>query len=127
MNMSRFSLRQSKQMLDFYKQNPHRRKQFGDNPFELKNIPKYWVRSKDPDMHFIPTDTVFVTIDKAAVKKSGMLMASDTIPNKMIISLAGKSASYKGDLMMLEMISQCNWTVHICSPHSRSGKLHEPG
>jgi uncharacterized protein (UPF0333 family) len=102
------------QLLDFYKQNPAQAKaQFGDNPFELKNILKYWVRSKDPDMHFIPTDTVFVTIDKAAVKKSGMLMASDTIPDKMIISLAGKSALYKGDLMMLEMISQCNWTRPI--------------
>ena len=100
-----------KQILEFYKQDPENaKKQFGDEPFELKNILKNWVRSKNPDMHFIPTDTLYVTIDKEAVKKSGMLMASDTIPDKMVISLAGKSALYKNDLMMLEMLAQCNWT-----------------
>ena len=100
-----------KQILEFYKQDPENaKKQFGDEPFELKNILKNWVRSKNPDMHFIPTDTLYVTIDKEAVKKSGMMMASDSIPDKMVISLAGKSALYKGDLMMLEMLAQCNWT-----------------
>ena len=99
------------QILDFYKQNPAAaRAQFGDNPFEVKNIMKYWVRSKNKDMHVIPTDTLYVTTDKEAVKRSGMMMASDTIPDCMVISLAGKNALYKGDLMMLEMISQCNWT-----------------
>lgn len=99
------------QIIDFYKQNPAAaRAQFGDNPFEVKNIMKYWVRSKNPDLQVIPTDTLYVTIDKAAVKRSGMMMASDTIPDRMVISLAGKNALYKGDLMMLEMISQCNWT-----------------
>ena len=99
------------QILDFYKQNPAAaRAQFGDNPFEVKNIMKYWVRSKNKDMHVIPTDTLYVTTDKEAVKRSGMMMASDTIPDRMVISLAGKNALYKGDLMMLEMISQCNWT-----------------
>ena len=99
------------QILEFYKQDPENaKKQFGNEPFELKNILKYWVRSKNPDMHVIPTDTLYVTIDKEAVKKSGMLMASDTIPDKMVISLAGKSALYKNDLMMLEMLAQSNWT-----------------
>ena len=102
------------QILDFYKQNPAAaRAQFGDNPFEVKNIMKYWVRSKNPDLQVIPTDTLYVTIDKAAVKRSGMMMASDTIPDRMVISLTGKNALYKGDLMMLEMISQCNWTRPI--------------
>ena len=102
------------QILDFYKQNPEAaKKQFGDEPFELKNVLKYWVRSKNPDLHIIPTDTLYVTIDKEAVKKSGMMMASDTIPDKMVISLAGKTALYKGDLMMLEMIAQCNWVRPI--------------
>ena len=102
------------QILDFYKQDPEAaKKQFGDEPFELKNVLKYWVRSKNPDLHIIPTDTLYVTIDKEAVKKSGMMMASDTIPDKMVISLAGKTALYKGDLMMLEMIAQCNWVRPI--------------
>ena len=99
------------QILEFYKQDPENaKKQFGNEPFELKNILKYWVRSKNPDMHVIPTDTLYITIDKEAVKKSGMMMASDSIPDKMVISLAGKSALYKNDLMMLEMLAQCNWT-----------------
>ena len=99
------------QIQEFYKQDPENaKKQFGNEPFELKNILKYWVRSKNPDMHVIPTDTLYVTIDKEAVKKSGMMMASDSIPDKMVISLAGKSALYKNDLMMLEMLAQCNWT-----------------
>jgi len=102
------------QILQFYKENPEAaREQFGDEPFELKNILKYWVRAKEKDMHFIPTDTVYVTIDKEAVRKSGMLMAADSIPDKMIISLAGRRALYKNDLMMLEMIAEANWTRPI--------------
>ena len=99
------------QVLDYYKTNPEEaRAAFGDNPFELRNIMKYWVlNTQNADMHVIPTDTVYVTIDKEAVKRSGMLMASDTIPDHMVISLAGKRALYKNDLMMLEMLDQCNW------------------
>jgi hypothetical protein len=112
---------------DMYKTYPDEAKKlFGDNPFELKNILKYWVRNDglneahlnvikaltgdNGQTHIIPTDTVFLTIDKEAVKKSGMMMASDTIPDHMVISLKGKNALYKGDLMMLEMIAQCGWT-----------------
>ena len=98
---------------------------FGDNPFELKNILDIWVRGNmneqqreviklitgsDAATHVIPTDTVYVTIDKEAVKKSGMMMAADSIPDRMTVSLAGKRALYKGDLMMLEIIAQSNWT-----------------
>ena len=103
------------------------RKMFGDNPYELKNVLKYWVRNDitkeqkevmkillgDSDTHVIPTDTVYVTIDKEAVKKSGMLMAADSIPDRMVISLKGKRALYKDDVMMLELIANCNWTRPI--------------
>ena len=102
------------QILDFYKTNAEQaEQQFGKEPFELSNIMKYWVRSNDADMHVIPTDTLYVTIDKEAVRKSGMMMACDSIPDKMVISLAKKNALYKGDLMMLEMIANCNWTRPI--------------
>ena len=98
------------QLLEFYRDYPKEaRAAFGDEPFELKNILKYWVRSKDSDTHIIPTDTLYITIDKEAVRRSGMMMASDTIPDRMVISLAGKRAIYKNDLMMLEMLAQCNW------------------
>ena len=97
---------------------------FGENPFELENILKYWVRNNINEQQrsviqmlvgpgqstkVIPTDTVYVTIDKEAVKRSGMMMASDSIPDKMEISLRGKSALYKGDLMMLEIVAQTKW------------------
>lgn len=99
------------QVLQFYKENPEEAKQqFGDDPFEVRNVMKYWVRSKNADMHVIPTDTLYLDIDKEAVKRSGMMMASDTIPDRMVISLKGKSALYKGELMMLEIVSQANWT-----------------
>ena len=97
-------------LLEHYQQNPiEARMQFGDDPFELKNILKYWVRSTNEDLHVIPTDTIYMTIDKEAVRRSGMLMAADSIPDRMIISLKGKNALYKGDLMILEMLAECNW------------------
>ena len=101
-------------VLQHYRENPEQaRAQFGDDPFELKNVLKYWIRSKNKDLHIIPTDTIYMTIDKEAVRKSGMLMASDSIPDKMVISLAGKHALYKGDLMILEMLAECNWVRPI--------------
>ena len=97
-------------VLDLYAEDPETaKKQFGDDPFELKNILKYWVRSKNADLHVIPTDVIYMTIDKDAVRRSGMMMATDSIPDRMTISLKGKTALYKGDLMILEMLSQCNW------------------
>ena len=109
---------------NIYKEYPEEAaKLFGENPFELKNILKYWVRGDvnetqreiinqltNGNGHVIPTDTVYMTIDKEAVKKSGMMMAADSIPDQMTISLEGKRALYKGDLMMLEIIAQSNWT-----------------
>jgi len=101
-------------LLDLYRQNPEQaRQQFGDDPFELKNVLRYWVRSKNEDLHLIPTDTLYMTIDKEAVRKSGMMMATDSIPDRMVISLKNKSALYKGDLMILEMLAECNWTRPI--------------
>ena len=102
------------QVLQLYREQPEEaRKQFGDEPFELRNILKYWVRSTSKDFHVIPTDTVYMSIDKEAVRKSGMMLQGDSIPDRMVISLKGKGALYKGDLMMLEMIDQCNWTRPI--------------
>jgi len=110
---------------ELYKTYPEEAKEmFGENPFELQNVLKYWVRNQidgkqrsiiqmlvgaGASTKVIPTDTVYVTIDKEAVKRSGMLMASDSIPDRMEISLRGKNALYKGDMMMLEMVAQTNW------------------
>ena len=84
--------------------------EFGENPYELKNILKYWVRSpKDADLRVIPTDSIVFKVDKEAVRRSGMLIPGDTIPDYMHISLRGKRALYKSELMMLEMLAEANW------------------
>ena len=92
------------------------RAQFGDNPYELKNILKYWVRTKDGQA-VIPTDSIVVKIDKEAVRRSGMMIPAalgDSIPDYMHISLKDekgnpKRALYKSELMMLEMLANANW------------------
>ena len=68
-------------------------------------------------MQMIPTDTLYVKVDKDAVRRSGMMLQGDSIPDKMVISLAGKRALYKGDLMMLEIIANSNWVrpVYVAS------------
>ncbi len=106
------------QVLDYYKANPEAaRKELGDDPFKINNVLKHWVcgnKNKEGE-HIIPTDTLYLYIDKEAVKKSGMMIPVDStgaaiIPDKMAISLVGKRALYKGDLMMLEMLANHNWT-----------------
>ena len=116
---------------------------FGNDPFELKNVLKYWVRDQrdselkrrqaeailyaqskmpelaegyyqmDQSLNVIPTDTLFLTIDKEAVKKSGMLIQGDSIPDRMVISLEGLSGVDKSKLMMFEMLANANWTRPI--------------
>ena len=84
-------------------------REFGDNPYELKNILKYWVRGKHSDLHVIPTDSIVLKVDKEAVRRSGMLIPGDSIPDYMHISLKGQRALYKKDLMKLEMLAEANW------------------
>ena len=116
------------------------RELFGEDPYELKNILKFWVRDRrgseekqrqaaaielafsqmpeiqsdvyydyDPSLHVIPTDTVYITIDKQAVRESGMLLQGDSIPDRMAISLKGLNGLDKSKLMMLELIANANW------------------
>ena len=85
---------------------------FGENPFELKNILKYWVRSDKAENRFIPTDSIVIKIDQEAVRRSGMMIPEalgDSIPEYMHISLKGKRALLKNELMMLEMLANTNW------------------
>ena len=48
-------------------------------------------------------------VDKEAVRRSGMMIPGDSIPDYMHISLKGKRALYKSELMMLEMLAEANW------------------
>jgi hypothetical protein len=101
------------QILALMKQNPaEAKKLLGDNPFELKNILHKWVLSDNPEMHFIPTDSIVLPIDKKAVLASGMMIPDslhNNIPDHIVLSLKGKSGLSKSDLMMLEILSNTNW------------------
>ena len=87
-----------------------------EKSFELHNVMSYWIKQH----HMIPTDTIWLKIDKDAVLRSGMkipakyLGATDEetkakMPDRMIISLKGKSTLLKSEIMMLDLIAQCNW------------------
>ncbi|MCM1108213.1 MAG: DUF2723 domain-containing protein [Clostridium sp.] len=81
----------------------------GENPYELRNIIDRWVLNEDANLQIIPTDSIVLTVDKEAVKRSGMMIAADSIPDVMHISLKGRRVIYKSELMMLEMLASSNW------------------
>ncbi|MBQ7443653.1 MAG: DUF2723 domain-containing protein [Bacteroidaceae bacterium] len=98
------------QAIEYYKSDPVACRQLlGDNPYELSTIIDKWILNPNPDMQIFPTDSMVVTVDKEAVRRSGMMIAADSIPDVMHISLKGKRAVYKNEMMMYEMIARCNW------------------
>jgi hypothetical protein len=105
------------------------RKEFGDNPYELQNILRNWVRSDKEGLRVIPTDSIVMKIDKEAVRRSGMSIPAalgDSIPDYMHISLKGKRVLYKHELMMLEILANTNWErpVYIAITVSAENKLN---
>ncbi len=104
-----------------------------DRSFELNNVLNYWIKKK----HLIPTDTIWFRIDKDAVLRSGMKIPSQYLgatdeetkakmPDKMIISLKGKRALYKNEIMMLDLIAHCNWErpLYMATTVPRSSYLN---
>ena len=100
---------------------------WGDNPFELKTaIQKFLLKNygdlSESDKELVaslpaclPSDTLYVTVDKEAVRRSGMMIPTDTlgnevIPDQMVISLKGQDRVSKSFIMMLEMIAQSNFS-----------------
>lgn len=95
-------------------------KLFGKEPYELKTIMKHWIVNPDPRLRdflvsnygeevIFPTDSFYLNIDTAAVRRSGMLIPADSIPARMTLSVRGKGLLTKADLMMLDMVASCNW------------------
>ena len=126
-------------------------KMFGSNAYEVSEVFRKWVRGEDTpqqtqekyktlkyfldrideqgnypldtDLKVIPTDTLYLTIDKEAVLRSGMYVPHDSlgrpdttaIPDRMTIVLrdprTGRllSGLDKSKLMMLEMLANANW------------------
>ena len=106
-----------KQIEALYQKHPEEaRDSFGDDPYEIKNILKYWVFAEKQEFHVIPN----IHIDKDAVLRSGMMLPEairhlkgeelrDAIPDKLSISLKDIRLLTKVDLLMLEILANCNW------------------
>jgi len=96
-----------------YQTNPEQAKEyFGENPYELQNILRYWVRSEDEKMQIIPTDSLVIKLDREAIEHSGMFIpesVKEDFPEYMTLSLKGRRYLDKSNLMMLEIIAGCNW------------------
>ena len=95
---------------------------WGGEPFELTTAIKRFVLKdyeglSDEDRELVsslpmclPSETLYINVDKEAVRRSGMKIPGDTIPDKMVISLADRSRVSKSFVMMLEMIGQANFS-----------------
>ena len=96
--------------IEILKDDPQAMKEYlGDNPYELSNIIDRWILNDNEELQCFPTDSVVITIDKEAVRRSGMMIAGDSIPDVMHISLKGKRAVYKSEMMIYEMLCRTNW------------------
>ena len=96
--------------IEILKDDPLAMKEYlGDNPYELSTIIDRWILNDNEDLQCFPTDSVVITIDKDAVRRSGMMIAGDSIPDVMHISLKGKRAVYKSEMMIYEMLCRTNW------------------
>ena len=96
--------------IEILKDDPQAMKELlGENPYELSNIIDKWILNDNEALQCFPTDSVVITIDKDAVRRSGMMIAGDSIPDVMHISLKGKRAVYKSEMMIYEMLCRTNW------------------
>ena len=113
---------------NYYRQSPEKaRQEYGENPYELQSILKYWVRHPNEQFKIIPTDSLVMKLDKKAIKRSGMMIPVDPedIPEYMPISLKGRRYLTKNDLMMLEILANCNWErpVYVATSVGPDGYL----
>lgn len=95
---------------------------WGEEPFELKNAIKHFVLKEYDNLSMeelelvknlpscLPNDVLYINVDKEAVRKSGMKLINDSIPERMEISLEGQGRISKSFIMMLEMIAQSNFS-----------------
>lgn len=119
-----------KQAIDrIYKDNPEGAvKEFGENPYEVQNIMKNWVRSSDPNMRVIPTDSLVIKLDKEAILRSGMKIPealNGEIPEYMHLSLKGRNYVLRSEIMMLETLAGCNWErpVYLATSVGSDGRF----
>ncbi len=83
------------------------------DPYELSYILDHYVKKEEGG--YFPTDSVVVTVNKANVIKSGMMLplGPDSIPDKMVISLKDaaqrQGGVYRSDVMIYEMLAHSDW------------------
>ena len=83
------------------------------DPYELSYILDHYVKKEEGG--FFPTDSVVVSVNKQAVRESGMYlpMGPDSIPDKMVISLRDaaqrRGGVYRSDVMIYEMLAHADW------------------
>ncbi len=89
------------ELTTFAEQHPTEAKELlGEHPFELKDILQKWVLSNREDMQCVPTDSVTITTPASSGGEA----------QTMVISLKGKQALYKNELMVLEILSKADWS-----------------
>ena len=60
----------------------------------------------------IPSSTIYIPIDAEAVKRSGMIVPQeyrDSMPKYMELDMKGRSAIYRYELVIFDMIANANW------------------
>ena len=97
---------------------------WGDDPFELANAIRRFVLRQYGNLSpeeeewarslpvCLPSDSLHVTVDKEAVRRSGMKLIG-AIPDRMEISLKGRKYITKNYALVLEMIAQANFSRPI--------------
>ena len=97
---------------------------WGNDPFELSNAIRRFVLKQYDNLSpeeeewvkslpvCLPSDSLHITVDKEAVRKSGMKLIGD-IPDRMEISLKGRRSITKNYALVLEMIAQSNFSRPI--------------
>lgn len=125
---------------EVYKNDPDNAKHiWGEEPFELNNAIKKFVLKEGIPAEYaeltrdlpscLPSDSLYINVDKEAVRRSGMKIYNDSIPDKMYINLAGQSKVYKSFIMMLEMLGQSNFSrplyMSTTVGASNYGRLYE--
>ena len=98
---------------------------WGDDPFELGNAIRKFVLKQYDNLSSeeeewakslpvcLPSDSLHITVDKEAVRKSDIKYNLDEIPDRMEISLKGRRYITKNYALVLEMIAQANFSRPI--------------
>ena len=100
------------------------RRIWGDEPFEYQNAIRKFLLKEDIPTEYrtfvdnlpscVPSDTLYIKVDKAAVRHSGMMIPEGMdIPDHMDISFKGQGSVLKSYLMMLDIIASVNFSRPI--------------